>query len=223
MQFCDKLNQITLHSGYQIDPGAQKVMAGNLAIATELSKVQPSEVSLLPAHPINTPSSLPSSSSPLSSTACHPSTLSKGRVPRSTYVRVTSFGQEIVEGGTIAWAGRVQRSNNNAPVGQSLPQACTQQVTPSSSHTRSTLSWPSAQWLSPATSSVTSSSTTPSWQSAASSRTPASPHMPVRSVPACPVPYSEPPHIVSMVNLPSPHPRLPLECVRPLPASQIVL
>ena len=29
MQFCDKLNQITLHSGYQIDPGAQKVMAGN--------------------------------------------------------------------------------------------------------------------------------------------------------------------------------------------------
>ena len=55
----------------------------------------------------------------------------------SMYVRVTSFGQEIVKGGTIAWAGRVQRSNNDAPVGQSLPRAHTQQATPLSSHTRS--------------------------------------------------------------------------------------
>ena len=121
MQFHDKLNQITPCSGYQINPETRKVMVGNLTIATELSKVQPSEVSSLPAHPINTPSSLPSSSSPLSSTTHHPSTLSQGRPPRSTYVRVTSFGQEIVEGGTISQAGRVQRSNNDAPVGQSLP------------------------------------------------------------------------------------------------------
>ena len=140
----------------------------------------------------------------------------------SMYMRVTSFGQEIVKGGTTAWAGRVQRSNNDAPVGQSLPQARTQQATPLSSHTRSTPSWPSAQWLSPAMLSVTSSSTTPSCQSAASSCTPASPCSPVCSAPACPVPYSEPPQIVSMVNLPLPHPRLPLECVRPLPVSQTV-
>ena len=92
MQFHDKLNQITHHSGYQIDPETQKVMVGNLTIATELSKVQPSEVSLLPAHPINTPSSLPSLSSSLSSTTHRPSTLSQGRAPRSMYVRVTLFG-----------------------------------------------------------------------------------------------------------------------------------
>ena len=91
---------------------------------------QGSEVSSLPAHPINTPSSLPSSSSPLSSTTRHPSTLSQGRAPRSTYVRVTLFEKEIVEGGTISQAGRLQRSSNNAPVGQSLPWAHTQQVTP---------------------------------------------------------------------------------------------
>ena len=99
IQFCDKLNQITPCSGYQIDPETQKVMVGNLTVATELSKVQPSEVSSLPARPINTPSSLPSSSSPLSSTTHHPSTLSQGRAPRSMYVKVTLFGQEIVEGG----------------------------------------------------------------------------------------------------------------------------
>ena len=222
MQFHDKLNQITPCSGYQINPETQKVIVGNLTIATELSEVQPSEVSLLPACPINTPSSLPSSSSPLSSTTHHPSTLSQGRALRSMYMRVTSFGQEIVEGGTISQAGRVQRSNNDTPVGQSIPQAHTQQVTPSSSHTRSTPSWPSAQWLSPATSLVTSSSTTPSHQSAALSHIPASSCTPVHSAPAHPVPYSEPPQIVSMVNLPSPHPRLPLEHVRPLPASQMV-
>ena len=121
MQFRDKLNQITPRSGYQIDPETRKVMVGNLTIATELSEVQPSEVSSLPARPINTLSSLPSSSSPLSSTTHCPSTLSQGRAPRSTYIKVTLFGQEIVEGGSIAQAGRVQRSNNNAPVGKSLP------------------------------------------------------------------------------------------------------
>ena len=116
----------------------------------------------------------------------------------------------------------MQRSNNDAPVGQSLPRAHTQQATPLSSHTRSTPSQPSAQWLSPAMLSVTSSSTTPSRQSAASSCTPASPCLPVCSAPACLLPYSEPPQIVSMVNLPLPHPRLQLEHVRPLPASQTV-
>ena len=83
-------------------------------------------------------------------------------------------------------------------------------------------SQPSAQWLSPVTLLVTSSSTTPSHQSAALSCTPASPHTPVHSAPARLVPYLEPPQIVSMVNLPSPHSRLPLERVRPLPASQMV-
>ena len=90
MQFHDKLNQITPHSGYQIDPETQKVMVGNLTIATELSEVQPSEVSLLPACPINTLSSLPSSSSPLSSTAHHPSTLSQRRAPRSTLISLST-------------------------------------------------------------------------------------------------------------------------------------
>ena len=90
MQFHDKLNQITPHSGYQIDPETQKVMVGNLTIATELSEVQPSEVSLLPARPINTLSSLPSSSSPLSSTAHHPSTLSQRRAPRSTLISLST-------------------------------------------------------------------------------------------------------------------------------------
>ena len=65
-------------------------MVGNLTIATELSKVQPSEVSLLPAHPINTPSSLPSLSSSLSSTTHRPSTLSQRRAPRSMLISLST-------------------------------------------------------------------------------------------------------------------------------------
>ena len=85
-----QLNQITPHSGYQINPETQKVMVGNLTVATELSEVQPSEVSSLPARPINTLSSLPSSSSPLFSTAHCPSTLSQRRAPRSTLISLST-------------------------------------------------------------------------------------------------------------------------------------
>ena len=65
-------------------------MVGNLTIATELSEVQPSEVSLLPACPINTLSSLLSLSSPLSSTTHRPSTLSQRKAPRSMLISLST-------------------------------------------------------------------------------------------------------------------------------------
>lgn len=110
MQFRAKLNQITPGHGYLVDAETRAAMVGNITMATTLSEVVPSEApSSLPSRPINSSPSLSSLPSR------HPSSSVQGVMPKATYVRVTSFSQEITEADTPARAGEGSIEPANVP------------------------------------------------------------------------------------------------------------
>lgn len=199
MQFQDKLNQITPRCGYLIGLETREAMVGNLTVATELSEAQPSGTLTLPSLPINTQSP-PSLLSPscLSSAARCPSTLAQVRAPSSTYVRVTSFRQEIVEADTVKCAGGSQRLAPHARV-----------VASPTSPTPLTSSHPPTSRTSPATLALTSLNCLPSSSTMLSRQSPSSSRIarPMLDQAATSlVPHPEPPHLISVVIFPSPCP-----------------
>lgn len=111
IQFREKLNQVSPRNGYLVDAETRAAMLGNLTLTAEPNEVQP--IAALPILPL---SSLPSTSQ-------LPATLAEGvgRHPRATYVRVTSFSQQVEEADTAARAGVREAWVGNTPPSRNPP------------------------------------------------------------------------------------------------------